>query len=207
MQLQFVLNRKNIKNEPKEDFSACEEFFLLVVTCHILCAGMKYLQMNKLDDEPVCDELPEDFWLYSDDEKSKVLDAVAENIITELVDLSLSFDGGKSKTSSDHVFEYAREVLSLGLLYMNYRDSIKEGDGNRVILTWKFMLPIFAATLRKNYAIEAFHTLSNCKLLPPRQAHQLVWSRFINVCNNTAGCNIPCDLHNEHLKSNVQRLC
>ena len=37
--------------------------------------------MNKLDDEPVGDELPEDFWLYSDDEKSKVLDAVAENMV------------------------------------------------------------------------------------------------------------------------------
>ena len=84
---------------------------------------------------------------------------------------------------------------------MNYRDSIKEGDGNS-----DFNSEIHVTNIRsyiKNYAIEAFHTLLNCKLLPPRQAHQLVWSRFINVCNNTAGCNIPCDLHNEHLN----RMC
>ena len=53
----------------------------------------------------------------------------------------------------------------------------------------------------QNYAIEAFHTLANCKLLPPRQAHQLIWSRFVNIHGNgIAGHNIPCDLH-------LNRLC
>ena len=84
---------------------------------------------------------------------------------------------------------------------MNYRDSIREGDGLRVMQVWKFMLPIFRATSRRNYAIEAFHTLVNVKLLP-RQAHQAIWSRFVNLQNKQAS-NIPCDLHNEHLN----RLC
>jgi L1 cell adhesion molecule like protein len=204
MQLQLLINRKNVKNEPKQDFSACEDFFMLVVTSHILCAAMEHLQMNTLDDEPVCNELPEDFWLYLDHERSAIVDAIAESIITKFVDISMSFDGGKSKSvSGDHVFEYACEVVSLGLFYMNYKDAIREGDGNRVHLTWKYMLSIFMATSRKNYSVEAFHTLANYKLLPPRQSHQLLWSRFINLHDNTSACNIPCDLHNEHLN----RMC
>ena len=72
------------------------------------------------------------------------------------------------------------------------------------MLCWKYMLPIFIATSRRNYAIEAFHTLSNSKILPPRQAHQTIWSHFVNVNDNgTPGHNIPCDFHNEHLN----RLC
>ena len=39
------------------------------------------------------------------------------------------------------------------------------------------------------------HLLADIKVLPPRQAHQLVWSRFVNV----HGCNIPCDLYMERL--------
>ena len=66
------------------------------------------------------------------------------------------------------------------------------------------MLPLFKATGRKNYAIEAFYTLSYCKLLPPRQAHQIIWSRFVNVHREgIPGHNILCDLHIEHLN----RLC
>ena len=43
-----------------------------------------------------------------------------------------------------------------------------------------------------------------CQIAPPRQAHQTIWSRFVNVNDNgTPGHNIPCDLHNEHLN----RLC
>jgi hypothetical protein len=37
---------------------------------------------------------------------------------------------------------YACEII-LGLLYMNYNDVIKEGDGERVVLIWKYLLPIF----------------------------------------------------------------
>lgn len=56
--------------------------------------------------------------------------------------------------------------------------------------------PIFKATSRQNYAIEVFITLANCKVLPPRQAQQLIWSQF--------GHNIPCDLYIEHLNRMIK---
>ena len=199
-----MINRKNVKNEPNDDFDACEEFFLLVVICHILCAGMKQLKMALLQDFPQSSMIPENISELTKEERTEILKNIATNLVNEIVDLSPTFQDKKEHATpdEDHIFEYARELVSLGLLYMNYRDSIREGDGLRVMQVWKFMLPIFRATSRRNYAIEAFHILANVKLLPPRQAHQAIWSRFVNLQNKPAS-NIPCDLHNEHLN----RLC
>ena len=82
---------------------------------------------------------------------------------------------------------------------MMFKDAIREGDGNRVLLVWKFLFLIFKASKRKNYAIEAFTLLAQYYLiLPPRLAEQLKWSRFVNV-HGLPGHNVSCDLHMEHL--------
>ena len=49
-----------------------------------------------------------------------------------------------------------------------------------------------------NYSKEAFNLLTQLLVLSPRQAHQVTWSRFVNVRGWT-GHNISCDLHMEHL--------
>ena len=109
-------------------------------------------------------------------------------------------DSTTTETTTDHILEYALETISLGLLYINYRDAIKEGDGDRVKICWKYFIPIFKATNRRNYALEAFNMVADCKLLPPRQAHQILWSRFVNTHGKgISGNNIPCDLHIEHM--------
>ena len=69
---------------------------------------------------------------------------------------------------------------------VDYRDAVQEGDGEQVLLCWKYMLPIFKATNRCNYA------------------YQLVWFQFVNIHGKgIPGHNIPCDLHIEHMN----RLC
>ena len=125
-----------------------------------------------------------------------MLHGVSSIVVDKMVDLSLTFKD-KDAVPKDHVLEYASEVVSLGLLYMH---CIREGDGERVLLNWKYMLLLFKATNCRNYAIEAVHTLANVKLLPPRLAHQLVWSRFVNTHGKgIPGNNVPCGLHMEHL--------
>ena len=82
---------------------------------------------------------------------------------------------------------------------MEYADGIREGDGERVHQCWKYLLPVFKASGRKNYSIEAVTMLSDHQFnLTPRQAAELQWNRFINV-HGILGRNIPCDLHIEHL--------
>ena len=106
--------------------------------------------------------------------------------------------------SSDSIMEYGKEVFSLGMLYMEFHDAIKEGDGHRVLRCWKYLLLIFKASQRKNYSIEAFNFL--CEYfyyLSPQLSQQLLYSRFVNV-HGGIGCNIPCDLHMEHLNRVVK---
>ena len=67
---------------------------------------------------------------------------------------------GRITKSKDLVKSHSVELLSLGLFYLNFRDAIKEGDGPRVFTSWKYMLPIFIGTQRKNYAKEALPIMS-----------------------------------------------
>ena len=114
-------------------------------------------------------------------------------------ELSLDFNNFVYKDTDDKVRQYSIQLSSLGCLYLEYSDAIREGDGNRVLRCWRYMLPIFASSGCKNYAIEAFNLLlQHDYILPPQEAGQLIWGRFINV-KGQPGHNIPNDLHMEHL--------
>jgi len=95
----------------------------------------------------------------------KIILRIAQQVVSRLVDLSVGFASQSDKTSKDHVFEYTREVVSLGLLFLDFRDAIKEGDGGCIMLCWKYFLPLFECTSRCNYVIVTFHTLTSRKLL------------------------------------------
>ena len=134
----------------------------MIVTSHILCAAMEHLDMETLDSDPNSEIIPQYIWLCSKSEKQEILHDVAMAIIDNTVDLSTTFSNDIDDTPSimiDHIMEYACEVVSLGLLFLNYRDAIKEGDGEWVILCWKYMLLIFKATNRSNYAVEALSSV------------------------------------------------
>lgn len=53
----------------------------------------------------------------------------------------------------DGVYVYATEFLTLGLLWHGFHDSIKEGDSERILRYWKFLLVVFKATRHHNYAV------------------------------------------------------
>ncbi len=78
---------------------------------------------------------------------------------------------------------------------MEFRDAIKECDGDRVLCCFRYLLPIFQNSGRKNYAIETLNFLFNHDFaLSEREA-----AEFANVYG-CPGRNIP---HREHLN----RLC
>ena len=58
---------------------------------------------------------------------------------------------------SDDIFNYQCNLLNHGLLYANFRDAISEGDGERIIRCWKFLLLHFYAdgSSSSKYALEA----------------------------------------------------
>ena len=87
----------------------------------------------------------------------------------------------------------------MGLLLIEFADSIREGDGERIICCWRVFFPIFKATNQTNYSIDAFILVAQHDFIfTPRMKQQLVWEPTVNV-HGRLGKNIPCDLYMEHL--------
>ena len=105
--------------------------------------------------------------------------------------------------TADGVYMYATDLLTLAVLWHGFHDSIKEGDGDRILRYWKFLLIIFKVTKHYNYAKETVNLLLQHHMMADRQKAQLLWSRCVNT-RGVAGGNIPCDLHNEHLNRRLK---
>lgn len=86
---------------------------------------------------------------------------IANNIVSKITDVVAQ----QSAASKDEMHSYFTELLTLSLIWHAYYDAIKEGDGDRVIDMWKFLLIIFKRTGRKNYSKEALQLLVNYNFL------------------------------------------
>lgn len=89
---------------------------------YILGAAMEILGMENLEDDPSQQILPPDVWLHDKCERRDILLSVAGVVVNEYVDLSM-FDY-EEKLPSDRVHAYAKELLTLGLFYLEYSDAI-----------------------------------------------------------------------------------
>ncbi len=165
--------------------------------------------------------------MEDDSVRKSALIGVASAIVDKHIDLATEFgqtqegsDDGSAESSGDwgesaddggeggdgpmgSAYEYCREVLSL--LYLNFKDSIREGDGTRVMVAWKYFMLIFKATKHKNYAMEELTMLTQYFVILPNLAEQLKWSRFVNV-HGFPGRNISADLHMEHMNRTVKTI-
>ena len=200
-QLRTILDRRNISTDVKAHVNAFEDFFDVINRGHIIAAALQFLKMNSLDDLPDADIVNPLTWMEDDEYRRQVLMRISSGIVDKYVDLGTVFTSDSS--SKGTAYAYACETLSLTLLWKEFKDAIREGDGNRVMDVWKYLFLIFKSSGRTNYSIEAFTLLVQYHfLLPPMLAEQLKWERFVN-CHGARGKNISMDLHMEHLN----RLC
>ncbi|XP_019863233.1 PREDICTED: uncharacterized protein LOC109592137, partial [Amphimedon queenslandica] len=162
-QLRNLINRRNVVSDPKKDVNATEDFLNLVTTSYVLCVAMQKLKMKEIDSSPSVDVL--DIGNTKEERKEWII-TFSEEIASEYVDLS-TFNSDRKIDPEDHVYEYAKEMISLGLFYMEYHDAIREGDGDRVFNCWKYMLIMFRATSHWNYALEAFTLLAQYHWILP----------------------------------------
>ena len=165
--------------DPAKNVKACEDFLLTVLHAYVVAAAKQ---------------------LLSTGEKYEKVDELA----CAIVNTYLSFDPDAKRSAKDKKLLYSNEVLNLGLLWHAFNDSIKEGDGDRVLMYWKLLLVVFKAKRHTNYCKEAIVLLSqyHCQL-SKRKAAQLKWCRFVNT-KGRKGCNISCDLHLEHLNRRLK---
>ncbi len=189
---------------PIESFDACDDFIVLVVECLIVAAAMKMLGMSEMHEIPTTNYAPKgtDTWMEPECERGKVLNHIIDDFMKTFFSFTYNSSASDPQSSSsrqdDRIYLYAKQALSFGLFYLEFRDAIKEGDGDRVLRCYRYMLPIFQNSGRKNYANETLNFLLNYDyILSKRQAMEFIWTRFINV-HGCPGKNIPNDLHCEH---------
>ena len=143
-QLKNLIKKSNVKLKPKSNFDASDDFLKTVITAgYILALAMRLLGMETVDDMPKTSDLPPTIWLLDDDERRAMLYSVTQTIVN-----SISFgynDGNCTFTNStdDGVFQYAQQLINLGCFYLEYDDAIKEGNGERVLRCWRYLLLIF----------------------------------------------------------------
>ena len=175
---------------------------------------MKYLSMKDVTDVPVHHQLVDDLWTESSEKRKDILRSVANEVVLMYSDIEACFDNQTEMECDevnsqvhinydDKVQSYASGLLFMGLIYLEFSDAIREGDGLRILRCWWYLMLIFKAAQRKNYSIEVLNLLSQYHFfLTHRQAEQLIWSRCVNTLGRP-GKNIPSDLFMEHLN----RIC
>ena len=147
---------------PKDDFNACDDFFRLVLQCHVISAALKVLEVDTIMSSPPDHLQPEKIGLHSASKQKAILQFYCHAIVDAFTNLQLNTSTSTSNTVinyDDKVLGYAIELVTLGLLYVEFTDAIKEGDGGRIHRCWKFMFPLFRASGRTNYTMEAFTML------------------------------------------------
>lgn len=92
-QLRNLIGRSNVTANPVHRFNECDDFFKLLVTCHILVAAMQLLQMKSLEDTPCLSTVTEPavFWMEDAVKRKSVLQSISEDIVEKFV----SFDFNK----------------------------------------------------------------------------------------------------------------
>lgn len=181
-QIRNLLNRTAVPADPENHMKAAEDFMLLLLHTHIIAAAKQLLQY---------------------DIGSPSLSYVAKSIVN--THLLLPDTLPNPGTAVDGVTLYARELITLSLLWHYFHDATREADGDRLLLSWKIMLPVFKATNHRNYAKEAVLLILQSNYFSDRKRSQLLWSRCVNT-KGREGTNIPCDLHIEHLNRRLKTI-
>jgi len=107
--------------------------------------------------------------------------SVAELIVKNYVKISLPGSTEATMASDDSVFNYTSDLMGIGMLWLGVHDAIREGDGDRIIRYWKFLMVVFRMTNHYNYANEGLKLLMQSLILSPRKVRELKWSRSVNT--------------------------
>ena len=179
-QLKVLINRTAVRSMPSKNMKASEDFLMLILHAYTIIAAEQ------------CQT------------ETDTCLSLAKRVVNKFVKISLSGEQ-QSKQPNDMLFNYSSDLLSFCLLWHGFHDAIREGDGDRILLYWKFLTVIFQQEGHYNYAKEGLTLSIQSQLLSERKVTELKWSRTINTTGQE-GHNIACDLHMEHLNCRLKRM-
>ena len=121
-QLKCHINRSNVPAKPKQNVHASEEFFETVVIGNIIAATLDYFKMDTREDNPISTHFS-----HLELDKNKVFGR--ELFYTALADMvslyiNLTAFNTMEDDDKDQVKAYAREILSVGLVFSFWNSMI-----------------------------------------------------------------------------------
>lgn len=148
----------------KSRVSACKQFFNISFEARIVAAALLELGLEDTTAIPSEEKFPYAYMMSTTlEERKKIFDAFVHTLLKKYILKSALIErliaeaarqqpiGSKKLTRQrpaskdqvahkDDMFDYQCAVLEYGMLILNFRDAISEGDGERIIRCWKFFL-------------------------------------------------------------------
>ena len=105
------------------------------------------------------------------------------------------------------MFNYNTALLAEGLFFLNFLDSTSEGDGERTLRQYKYLMLLCRAdgAHSTKYALESLYQLLLVNgYLSESEAEVFTWNGTVNN-RGGAGKNIPFDLEVEHSNNYIKQ--
>lgn len=118
-QLKVAINRTNIPADPKNDMNATESSLDDVLSSHILAAACDILGVTSTAQ------------LLKDEFEMQATFATVAQLSDDIVNLQRF--GQRKKTYGDEMHYLSQDTVALLLLWREYHDATREGDGVRVV--------------------------------------------------------------------------
>ena len=123
-----LLNRTNVPPKPKNNMNAADDFIRVVLIGHVIALAMMHFGMQTMHDMPTHADLQMINDQSSDVFKQRHFHQALANMLRQHINLfTTECFGTCSSAAEDGVQMYAHELLSLGLLYSEFRDGIYQG--------------------------------------------------------------------------------
>ena len=142
-------------SDPQDNMNAAEDFLQIVLDGYVVAAAKEIMSCE---------------W-----------DGTIVQLADEIIKQYIQILPERTLQTPDEVYKYSCEIMSLGLIWYNYLDAIREEDGCRVMDMWKFLLIIFKKSGRRYAKDVAILLIQYHCLFSDRKAAQLRNSRFINT--------------------------
>lgn len=158
-------------------FNTGDEFVIHAFKAHLTAGILTELNLKSTSDN------------ISHTKSREWLKHTAEMLVTSLL---------MPQESHDPVYHLHRSFLHLAFLYSDLREAIRWENGPQIIRHWKWWLPRFLATGRKNYATESVHLIRNLSAdFPKHLAYIATHNRTVNI-HGKPGRGKPVDQLVEH---------
>jgi L1 cell adhesion molecule like protein len=138
-QIRNLIGRSNVVTQPKNDMNACEDFLKIVLYSYITVAAMEILEIDEVDEIP--SSFDDDIWLQSEDERKRKMEEILIKIVHKFIDIK--YNAPCSTTKDDRILQYSKQLLSIGCVFLEIVDAVKQGDGVRMLHCWKYLMIIY----------------------------------------------------------------